>query len=1066
MAMVITKAAPLKADVRLAQAIFQFEQSLSTHQKTVFWEHRAQTLKCAPGIDDVMRLTAEVDQKGKIGSRCIGPRFTSFLHAVQQFAALGDVVVGGSQNIVACGVWSLVRMSLLASIQSSVYAEKISVVFMDIGRSAPRYQELALVYPRSSHLQSYLCEYFIVVVNLCNHTIKWAQKSAIQRFATAISDPDVKGFQADSVKWAKLIHEEMILLIAKRIEETSERNTLYRSLSAKLSRTMIQQQKVATSLRILNSCSKYDYETPWKQIRKAGKTTLLSRNSEYQEWKGTKALSRTLFYYGNLGSGKSVVMANSVDDLIGSQNKRSVVVYYFCKYDIPSSIKSRTIVGSLARQFLGALPDLSRVAEVASKPDESLDSVSRLLDKLLPSDFEAYVILDGLHECEIKERESVVGLIQGWQRKWNLLLCITAELEKCLEVGKLHVGDPAIILDIQNALLKGSQGMFLWVTLQIESLCAMKTDRAIRDALADLPKDLSELFARILQQSLGDGQNYQSKILQILSVAYRPLTADELREALSVIPGDTSWDSARLVNDIYSTLGCCGCLLTVDEEESTIRIVHHSIKQYLTEPRIRTHLAIEQDPKKDHLSPLNVPFTLDHARNTFMSIIVTYLNYDVGSEVSTARFPRVDVGSTPSRVLQAASSSSSGIQKITLKLLKSRKHIDFDVSKSLREAYDSARGTHLEEFHLRLYAREFWLDHLGDITHIGEISCKLVPCLINREDIAPTTVEWQQILDYLGSDKAKIPAFNLVLQSFIVGTERDNDVGVDPPRNERYIEFALLYMAKLEVWPTVRQNGLHEVANSSWINRNIFKMVFGSVLNGERLNYGIWSVAYQQTNFVEFALQHLTKTSQLSLIVSILTHPKVYHDISRVDITGLTILLIEHEKMDAIDLLLDTRLVNIEDIHKNLRVAPIVQGNMLCWATKKGSTSTVNKLLQIYSVDVDMPDDQGETALAWAVQNHKDHVGGLLLNEWDADFFLPQKRSALMRALEHRNMTMMDEMLRSWSQRKNPSIDHTSVIDEFLKVYIKANRLNSSYIVALMEWHIPSLKINLYTSMV
>jgi hypothetical protein len=35
------------------------------------------------------------------------------LQAVQQPADLGNIVVGGSQNLLACGVWSLVRLTLL-----------------------------------------------------------------------------------------------------------------------------------------------------------------------------------------------------------------------------------------------------------------------------------------------------------------------------------------------------------------------------------------------------------------------------------------------------------------------------------------------------------------------------------------------------------------------------------------------------------------------------------------------------------------------------------------------------------------------------------------------------------------------------------------------------------------------------------------------------------------------------------------------------------------------------------------------------------------------------------------
>jgi hypothetical protein len=60
-----------------------------------------------------MRMTAEINASQKAGGRCFGPRFTKFLHSAQQFAALGDVLVGSSQNLVACGVWSVVRMCLL-----------------------------------------------------------------------------------------------------------------------------------------------------------------------------------------------------------------------------------------------------------------------------------------------------------------------------------------------------------------------------------------------------------------------------------------------------------------------------------------------------------------------------------------------------------------------------------------------------------------------------------------------------------------------------------------------------------------------------------------------------------------------------------------------------------------------------------------------------------------------------------------------------------------------------------------------------------------------------------------
>jgi hypothetical protein len=116
MSVVLANVSRLKPEIRLAQAVSQFEADLSSEQKAVFRTYRSQSLESPLGLSHVMHLTADIDRRasGKIGGgRCFGPRLTSFLEAVQQFASLGDVIVGGSQNLIACGVWSLVRLSLL-----------------------------------------------------------------------------------------------------------------------------------------------------------------------------------------------------------------------------------------------------------------------------------------------------------------------------------------------------------------------------------------------------------------------------------------------------------------------------------------------------------------------------------------------------------------------------------------------------------------------------------------------------------------------------------------------------------------------------------------------------------------------------------------------------------------------------------------------------------------------------------------------------------------------------------------------------------------------------------------
>jgi hypothetical protein len=121
MSALLANVSRLKPEIRLAQAVSQFEADLSSEHKATFHTYKSQSRNSPPNHGDVMRLAAEIDRRasGKIGGgRCFGPRLINVLQAVQQFAALGDVIVGGSQNIIACGVWSLVRMTLLVGVSS------------------------------------------------------------------------------------------------------------------------------------------------------------------------------------------------------------------------------------------------------------------------------------------------------------------------------------------------------------------------------------------------------------------------------------------------------------------------------------------------------------------------------------------------------------------------------------------------------------------------------------------------------------------------------------------------------------------------------------------------------------------------------------------------------------------------------------------------------------------------------------------------------------------------------------------------------------------------------------
>jgi len=63
----------------------------------------------------------------------------------------------------------------------------------------------------------------------------------------------------------------------------------------------------------------------------------------------------------------------------------------------------------------------------------------------------------------------------------------------------------------------------------------------------------------------------------------RPVEVDELRHALAVEIGSTDFDSENAPS-IGAMLGCSQGLITVDQEASTVRLIHYTVQEYILHP--------------------------------------------------------------------------------------------------------------------------------------------------------------------------------------------------------------------------------------------------------------------------------------------------------------------------------------------------------------------------------------------------------------------------------------------------------------------------------------------------
>jgi len=276
---------------------------------------------------------------------------------------------------------------------------------MEIGRTAPRHQAIAVLYPRSESLRAALNEYFIIVVNLCKRVVEYTQKSTLQRLATGLNIDNLKPFRSELDQWSNHISAEMGLLMATRVEVEAQESSKFRAFSTKLRASNLKQRNIAEKLKILDQCSAFDYETSWKQLRKIGSTTCLADTAEYNTWKEKSLTSAsTLVLTGKLGCGKSVVFANMVEDLVTFLgDKNASVAYFFCRHDVPDSLIARTIIGSLIRQIICRFSDFPTATQWDRNSCLDYDDMAKLIGDILPPGHTVYLLIDGLDACSEAE---------------------------------------------------------------------------------------------------------------------------------------------------------------------------------------------------------------------------------------------------------------------------------------------------------------------------------------------------------------------------------------------------------------------------------------------------------------------------------------------------------------------------------------------------------------------------------------------------------------------------------------------------------------------------------------
>ncbi|KAF2848266.1 ankyrin [Plenodomus tracheiphilus IPT5] len=214
---------------------------------------------------------------------------------------------------------------------------------------------------------------------------------------------------------------------------------------------------------------------------------------------------------------------------------------------------------------------------------------------------EVFVVFDALDECPEQKRQGILEFITEvvtFVRNHVPTVQILAEnvaadiesfarskVEELQAKKMLYVTKDELKEQIVQTLATKAEGMFLWVNLQLDSLCQaskVQRDQAVEEALKSLPHDLTDTYVRILDRIERQGTSMRDLALNCLAwtiYARRPLSTQELQHALAIESKCKAQQELQF-NSTQVILEACGNLL--EEANGRIRPIHHTVQEFFT----------------------------------------------------------------------------------------------------------------------------------------------------------------------------------------------------------------------------------------------------------------------------------------------------------------------------------------------------------------------------------------------------------------------------------------------------------------------------------------------------
>jgi ankyrin repeat protein len=183
---------------------------------------------------------------------------------------------------------------------------------------------------------------------------------------------------------------------------------------------------------------------------------------------------------------------------------------------------------------------------------------------------------------------------------------------------------------VHSALIKGADGMFLWVSLMI-AILEKTPAKLVNDQIKTLPRGLDCVYNRVLDEIPEESREVAGNVLMWVTFASRPLKMKELGVACAINQDDGGCEAfstilSNLNDGILGDVELCGPILKV-QNDGSVHLVHQTTKEYLIQ-RLSSLQGTPRLPATETMAHLEIAIVC------LTCLAFNELEYDIWSIVS------------------------------------------------------------------------------------------------------------------------------------------------------------------------------------------------------------------------------------------------------------------------------------------------------------------------------------------------------------------------------------------------------------------------------------------------